>query len=305
MAQPFTKSHAIALTKIAMAMTEYWDPRILDDTQRLNDVTRFFNPRTRPWPKGNDFLHIRVKNKMLRSTRAAGNMGTANSTGFTYGNAPQTLGYTEWLVGQDDLPAYNCNVKYRFKLNEIMGGANIGPIAQRLSTDSLADVNERMEMAILTTQSGALASVRSVTNELTKYGGTRTATATHARLYLKDGASGLFHEGDVIEIVGGQGTFAIGASITRTAAQSTHWEVTNVGHSRGGSAIYGFIDVKPDAAGGASTPLSGVINTAAGPTTAASQWYILLSDEYAYNTGDSTGRKLRRRASTRTTTSTA
>ena len=282
MAQPYNKAHALALSKIAMAMTEYWDPRILDDTQRLNDVTRFFNPRTKPWPAGNDFVHIRVKNKMLRSTRAEGNMSTANTSGFTYNNAPQTLGFTEWQIGQDDLPAYNCNVKYRFKLNEIMGSASIGPIAQQLSEESLRDVNERMEIAILTRQSGALAAVYStagMVNELTAFGGTRTATATHARLYLKDGASALFHEGDVIDIVSDQGTFCTGGSVTRTTAESTHWEITNVGHSRAGSAMYGYVDIKPSEAGGASTPLSMAIN-ASHPSTPA---YLTLSGEYTYN----------------------
>lgn len=263
-----TASHAIALTQIAAALREKWDPRILEESHRLDDATKFWQPRTQPWEQGTKRLHIRVRHKMLRSTRALGNIATANTTGTTFRNPPQTLGYTTWQIGQDDLMSYQCPVQYRFKTNEIIGAAEIGPISETLARDSLADVTERLGIALVTTQTGALGHVAKITSELVSYSATWVPASTHARLHLKDGGAARFQVGDKIHLISSEGSYMAAPAATLTEP-STQVEVTGVNYGRGATGVYGSIDVK---AGAGSTFYEASV--------APSSQYILLSDEY-------------------------
>ncbi|HUX01689.1 MAG TPA: hypothetical protein VMY35_11995 [Phycisphaerae bacterium] len=275
MAAPFDGSVAIAQSAIAAALKEYWDPRILDAYHRLSVITRFFKPVTTPWPSGNDFVHIRVKDQMLRSTRAKGNMATANSTGFTLPNPAQTIGYTDWTIGQDDLMSYLCPVRYRFKSNVIIGASDIGPISRNLAEESMADVMERLEIALLTGQSGALAKVAKMTNNQGAYADTPTTSSTKFRIWLKDGSAALFRKGDLLEMISASGTYA---EILGTTAGSTYFEVKDTGFDRGTTNVYGWLDCVPNPAGNDSTWNTTAVNVAA--AKASSAYWLLLHGEY-------------------------
>ena len=250
MAQPWSNALNIAMSAVQAAMTEYWDPRILQESQRLSDLVRIWNPKTKPWPAGNTKVHVRVQNQLLRATRAHGDLGVANASASALPQPQQTEAWTEWQIRQEDLMSYLCPVRYRFKLNQLLGAKHIGPIAQRLSKESIADVVERIEIALLTNQNGELAQVVHVSDEFKGYSDTHTNTSTHGRIWF-NGSPAIFQPGDVLDLVSVEGSYFYGAP--QTTAFSTHLKVTNVGYERGASGVYGYIDYKPSEAGAAGT----------------------------------------------------
>lgn len=273
MAQPYTAQAVAGITAIQNAMSETWDPYYAETSYRLGDITKFFRPINRPWPKGKK-LHVVVESDLLSSTRAVGDLAAISSNSGTALPAPaNTIGFAEWQIDQADLMGFDCPVRYEWKTGQLLSDDIIGNVAEKLSRESMADMMHRVELAIINRQSGVMAQVTNPQRALAAAYTTAFSTSTDIRVWLKYGSAAQFNQGDVLELrtaSGSNPSDCVDNDMSSTASTAAgQYTVKNVGYAYGASLVYGYLDL----AGTRQRRSSSV-------STNGATWYILRSGEY-------------------------